>query len=72
MSSQMFAQQSPVRQYLPWICTSLAIGYAAYLHWRSRCQRKKIQINLDKKHARSCEVNIDDIDRSKFFFSQIS
>ncbi|KAH9426532.1 hypothetical protein DERP_013714 [Dermatophagoides pteronyssinus] len=65
MSSQMFAQQSPVRQYLPWICTSLAIGYAAYIHWRSRCQRKKIQINLDKKHARSCEVNIDDIDRNQ-------
>lgn len=70
MHGQIFCSQSSssIRTYLPWICTSLAIGYAAYLHYRSRCNRKRIQMNLDKKHARSCEVNIDDIDRSKFKF----
>ncbi|KAH9502097.1 CDGSH iron-sulfur domain-containing protein 2, variant 3 [Dermatophagoides farinae] len=66
MHGQIFCSQSSssIRTYLPWICTSLAIGYAAYLHYRSRCNRKRIQMNLDKKHARSCEVNIDDIDRN--------
>lgn len=53
--------------FLPWICTSVALGYAAYLHWRLRQAKeanKKQILNKDKLNARE-EVNIDDVDRSK-------
>lgn len=60
-----------LRPLVPWICSSLAIGYAAYLHWRlgklkAQAAERKTKINEEPdKMERRIEVNIDTIDRSK-------
>lgn len=54
-----------LRTYLPWICTSIALGYATYIHWKYRKSSKSKRINENKDTmARSLEVNIDNIDRN--------
>jgi len=54
------------RSLLPWLCTSLALGYAAYLTWkirRLREENKKKPINKDYCYDPRHDVNIDAIDR---------
>lgn len=56
------------QQFWPWICcSSLAIGYAAYLHWKLKKLKdsnKNKTINDNNLSARD-EINIDNIDRGK-------
>lgn len=55
------------RPFLPWICSSLALGYAAYITWKlKRIQEdgKKRPMNIDQDNfPAKHEVNIDTIDR---------
>uniref|UniRef100_A0A834R3N2 CDGSH iron-sulfur domain-containing protein 2 homologue n=1 Tax=Sarcoptes scabiei TaxID=52283 RepID=A0A834R3N2_SARSC len=55
-----------LRPYLPWICTSIALGYAAYIHWKLRKIRKSSKLNEERLNDANLKVNIDSIEKNNF------
>ncbi|KAI7688469.1 CDGSH iron-sulfur domain-containing protein 1, partial [Sarcoptes scabiei] len=60
--SKMFCHN--LRPYLPWICTSIALGYAAYIHWKLRKIRKSSKLNEERLNDANLKVNIDSIEKN--------